>query len=100
MAYADQQGMSSNRLISIIIVVLLHAFLGYALVTGLAYDAVKQIKAKMTVVDVEEEKPPEEEPPPEPEKQIEHGFQLVFWNIHSAIANRNNDSAAAHSAAP
>jgi periplasmic protein TonB len=71
MAYADQQGMSSNRLISIIIVVLLHAFLGYALVTGLAYDAVKQIKAKMTVVDVEEEKPPEEEPPPEPEKQIE-----------------------------
>jgi periplasmic protein TonB len=72
MAYADQEGMSTNRLVSIIIVVLLHAFLGYALVTGLAYDAVKSIKEKMTVVDVKEEEPPEEEePPPEPEKQIE-----------------------------
>jgi protein TonB len=72
MAYADQDGMSTNRLVSIIIVVLLHAFLGYALVTGLAYDAVIAIKEKMTVVDVKEEEPPEEEePPPEPEKQIE-----------------------------
>lgn len=72
MAYADQDGMSTNRLVSVIIVVLLHAFLGYALVTGLAYDAVVAIKEKMTVVDVKEEEPPEEEePPPEPEKQIE-----------------------------
>lgn len=72
MAYADQDGMSTNRLVSVIIVILLHAFLGYALVTGLAYDAVKSIKEKMTVVDVKEEEPPEEEePPPEPEKQIE-----------------------------
>jgi periplasmic protein TonB len=72
MAYADQEGMSTNRLVSIIIVILLHAFLGYALVTGLAYDAVVAIKEKMTVVDVKEEEPPEEEePPPEPEKQIE-----------------------------
>jgi periplasmic protein TonB len=72
MAYADQDGMSTNRLVSVIIVILLHVFLGYALVTGLAYDAVKSIKEKMTVVDVKEEEPPEEEePPPEPEKQIE-----------------------------
>jgi len=72
MAYADQQGMSTNRLVSVVIVILLHAFLGYALVTGLAYDAVKSIKERMTVVDVKEEEPPEEEePPPEPEKQIE-----------------------------
>ncbi|MFY8074226.1 MAG: hypothetical protein ACOVNK_00940, partial [Sphingorhabdus lacus] len=72
MAYADQDGMSTNRLVSVIIVILLHAFLGYALVTGLAYDAVVAIKEKMTVVDVKEEEPPEEEePPPEPEQQIE-----------------------------
>ena len=72
MAYADQDGMSTNRIVSVIIVLLLHAFLGYALVTGLAYDAVIAIKEKMTVVDVKEEEPPEEEePPPEPEKQIE-----------------------------
>jgi protein TonB len=63
--------MSSSRLVSIIIVALLHAFLGYALVTGLAYEAVQQVKAKLNVVDVKEEEPPEEEPPPEPEKQIE-----------------------------
>ena len=72
MAYADQDGMSTNRLVSVVIVLLLHAFLGYALVTGLAYDAVTIIKEKMTVVDVKEEEPPEEEePPPEPEKQID-----------------------------
>lgn len=72
MAYADQDGMSSSRLVSIVIVALLHAFLGYALVTGLAYEAVQQVKAKLNVVDVKEEEPPEEEePPPEPEKQIE-----------------------------
>ncbi len=71
MAYADQQGMSTNRLVSIIVVIRLHAFLGYALVTGLAYEAVQQVKAKLNVVDVKEEEVPEEEPPPEPEKQIE-----------------------------
>jgi len=46
MAYADQDGMSTNRLVSVVIVLLLHAFLGYALVTGLAYDAVIAIKEK------------------------------------------------------
>ncbi len=72
MAYADQQGMSNSRIISIIIVALLHAFLGYAFVTGLAYEAVTKVKERLNVVDVKEEEPPEEEePPPEPEKQIE-----------------------------
>lgn len=73
MAYADQEGMSRNRLVSIIIVLLLHAFLGYALVTGLAFEAVQKVKEKLNVIDVKEEEPPEEEepPPPEPEKQIE-----------------------------
>ena len=70
MAYADQQGMSSNRIISVIIVILLHVFLGYALVTGLAFDVIDKVKEKMTVVDVkEEEEPPEVEPPP-PEEQV------------------------------
>ncbi len=73
MSYADQQGMSTNRLVSVIIVILLHLFLGYALVTGLAFEAVKKAAQKMNVIDVKEEEPPEEEepPPPEPEKQIE-----------------------------
>ena len=42
MAYADQQ-MSGNRIIAIIIVALIHIALGYALVTGLAYSAVKKV---------------------------------------------------------
>ena len=68
MAYADQK-MSSSRVIAIIIVALLHAVLGYAFVTGLAFNVVKKVAADMDVFDVEEPPPPEEEPPPPPPKQ-------------------------------
>jgi periplasmic protein TonB len=72
MAYADQQGMSANRIIAIVLVAGLHAFIAFALISGLAYEAVKKVKEKMEVVDVkEEEKPPEEEPPPPDEKPLE-----------------------------
>jgi periplasmic protein TonB len=64
MAYADQQPMSTNRMIAIILVVALHAGLGFALVSGLAYNAIKKVQEKMEVIDIQEEKPPEEEPPP------------------------------------
>jgi periplasmic protein TonB len=70
MAYADQQGLSTNRMIAIGLVVLLHAGIGFALVSGLAYDAIKKVKEKMEVIQIEEEKPPEEEPPPPPEEVI------------------------------
>jgi periplasmic protein TonB len=65
MAYADQQ-MSSNRIYAGIVVALIHAFVGYALVTGLAYSAVKQLVKKVTTVDVKEEEKPKEPPPPPP----------------------------------
>jgi periplasmic protein TonB len=70
MAYADQQGMSTNRMIAIVLVVLLHAGIGFALVSGLAYEAIKKVKEKMEVIDIEEEKPPEEEPPPPPPEEV------------------------------
>jgi periplasmic protein TonB len=70
MAYADPQGMSTSRIVAIVLVGLLHAFLAYALITGLAYDVVKQVKEKMEVIDVTEEKPPEEEPPPPPPDEV------------------------------
>jgi periplasmic protein TonB len=70
MAYADQQGMSTSRIVSIVLVGLLHAFIAYALITGLAYEAVRKVKEKMEVVDVTEEKPPEEEPPPPPPDKV------------------------------
>jgi periplasmic protein TonB len=70
MAYADQDSsLSTNKVISIGIVALLHVGLGYALVTGLAFDAAKQVFEDLKTFDVQEEKPPEpEEPPPPPEK--------------------------------
>lgn len=66
MAYADQS-MSGNRVTALIIVALIHVFLGYALVTGLAYEAAKKVIKRVTTVDIEEEVK-KEEPPPPPKK--------------------------------
>lgn len=67
MSYANRKQMSSNRTVAIIIVALIHVVLGYALVTGLAYNVVKQAAEDLKTFDVEEEPPPPDEPPP-PEK--------------------------------
>ena len=67
MAYADQS-MSGNRVTALIIVALIHILLGYALVTGLAYEAAKKVIKRVTTVDIEEEVK-KEEPPPPPKKQ-------------------------------
>ena len=66
MAYADQS-MSGNRVTALIIVALIHIVLGYALVTGLAYEAAKKVIQRVTTVDIKEEVK-EEEPPPPPKK--------------------------------
>lgn len=72
MAYADQS-MSSRRVVAIAIVALLHAVIGYAFVTGLAYNVVKKVAQDLKTFDVEEEPPPPEElpPPPPPEQKVE-----------------------------
>ena len=69
MAYADQQ-MGGNKVVSIIIVALIHVLIGYLLISGLAISAVKQVVERVTTVDIEEPPPPEEpdEPPPPPEE--------------------------------
>ncbi len=90
MAYADQQGMSTGRIISIAAVLLLHAFLGYALVTGLAYEAVKNVKERLEVLDVTEEKPPEEEPPPPPPEEVYVAPPPVF--VAPSPAPTNNQT--------
>ena len=41
MSYANRRQMSGNRTVSIVIVALLHVLLGYAIITGLAYNARK-----------------------------------------------------------
>ncbi|MFN2474325.1 MAG: energy transducer TonB [Sphingomicrobium sp.] len=61
--------MSSNRTVSIIVVALLHVVLGYALVTGLAYNVLKKATTDLKTFDVTEPPPPPEEKPPPPEKQ-------------------------------
>jgi periplasmic protein TonB len=66
MAYADQK-VSGNRITAFIVVAILHVILGYALVTGLAYDVVKKAVERVTTVDIKEEVK-KEEPPPPPKK--------------------------------
>lgn len=78
MSYANRKQMSSNRTASIVIVALIHIVLGYALVTGLAYNVVKQAAEDLKTFDVEDEPPPPpEEPPPPPENNTPPPPQVV-----------------------
>lgn len=72
MAYADHS-QGSTRTVSIVIVALIHAVLGYAFVTGLGIQYVKKAAEQLNVIDVEEEPPPppEEPPPPPPDQPVE-----------------------------
>lgn len=71
MAYADQK-MSGSKVVAIVIVALIHAVIGYAFVTGLAYKYVKKATEKMDVFDVETPPPPppDEPPPPPPDQPL------------------------------
>jgi protein TonB len=70
MAYADQ-GMSRGKMIGLGIAVIIHIFLGYALITGLALKAVKHLVGPLETVNIKEEAPPPDEPPPPPPKDVE-----------------------------
>ena len=71
MAYADQK-MSGSKVVAIAIVAILHIALGYAFVTGLAYQYVKKVSEKLNTFDVEEPPPPppDEPPPPPPDVKV------------------------------
>lgn len=69
MSYAERKQMSSNRTAALVVVALIHLALGYALVTGLAYNVMKQAAEDLKTFDVEEEPPPPEEEPPPPEDE-------------------------------
>ncbi len=78
MSYANRRQMSSNRTAAIIIVALIHIALGYALVTGLAYNVIKKAAEDLKTFDVEDEPPPPpEEPPPPPEENTPPPPQVV-----------------------
>ena len=65
MAYADRE-MSGNRITAFVIVALIHVAAIYALVTGLAYNAVQQVIKKVTTVDIKKDEPKPPPPPPPP----------------------------------
>jgi protein TonB len=72
MDYARRQRDPTRHLLGIAFVVLLHALVIYALVTGLARKAVEVIKKPITATIIEEIKaPPPPPPPPPPPKKIE-----------------------------
>ena len=68
MAYADEPGMSTKRLVSLVLVGLIHVLLGYAVISGLALKAVKIVAGPLETFEVEEPPEVEEEPPPPPEQ--------------------------------
>ena len=65
MAYTDQK-MSGGKITAIIIVALIHLAVGYAFVTGLAYQYVKKVNEKLTTFEVETPPPPPPDIPPPP----------------------------------
>ncbi len=65
MAYADRN-VSGSRVVAIILVAIIVAGMGYAFVTGLAYQYIKKQAEKLNTFDVEEPPPPPEEVPPPP----------------------------------
>ena len=69
MAYADQPKMSNSRIAAIVSVAIIHALLGYAFVTGLAFNVVKKVAADLKTFNVEEPPPPDQKPPPPPPPQ-------------------------------
>lgn len=68
MSYLQEEGWSRKTWVSIILVGILHFFLGYALLTGLAGEMVKVITGPLETVNIEEQAPPPEEAPPPPPK--------------------------------
>src|SRR5450432_1073063 len=70
MDFARQQRDPARHVIGITFVVLVHALVIYALVTGLARKAIEVIKKPLTATIIEEIKAPPPPPPPPPPKKI------------------------------
>src|SRR6476661_176867 len=58
MSYAQRKELSGNRTMAIILVAILQLGLGYAIVTGLAYNVIKKAAQDLKTFDVEEPPPP------------------------------------------
>nr|WP_116089794.1 energy transducer TonB [Sphingomonas crusticola] len=69
MAYADQPTMTPRKAVAIGLVVLLHLLIGYAFITGLAFNVIKKAAQDLKVVDIKDQPPPPEQKPPPPPPQ-------------------------------
>lgn len=70
-AYSQSRQIGTNRTFAIIIAAIVHVLLGYAIITGLAYNVIEQATGELKTFNVEEELVPEpEEPPPSPPEQV------------------------------
>lgn len=65
MSYIQTSGTPSPKAVAM--VVLIHALIAYAFITGLAYTVVEKVSGDLKTFDVVEPAPPAEEPAPEPE---------------------------------
>ncbi|MGI8706511.1 MAG: energy transducer TonB [Sphingomicrobium sp.] len=71
MSYAQRRQIGTNRTLAIVVVTVVQLLLGYAIVTGLAYNVITQASDDLKTFNVEEEPPPPaEEPPPPPPEQV------------------------------
>lgn len=66
MSYAQRKEIGGNRTLAIVLVALIQFGLGYAIVTGLAYNVIKKATENLKTFDVEQQPPPPEPPPPPP----------------------------------
>ena len=66
MSYAQRKEISGNRTLAIILVAVIQLGLGYTIVTGLAYNVIKNTVQDLKTFNVEEQPPPPEPPPPPP----------------------------------
>jgi protein TonB len=66
MSYAQRKEISGNRTLAIVFVVVIQFAIGYAIITGLAYNVLKKTASDLKTFNVEEQPPPPEKPPPPP----------------------------------
>ena len=64
MSYLDQPQMSTRKMAAIVLMVVLHAIIGYAFITGLAFNVIKKTVVDLKTFDVNEAPPPPPPPPP------------------------------------
>ena len=94
MSYAQKKELSGNKTLSIIMVVLLKFALGYAIITGLAYNVIKKATEDLKTFDVEEQPPPPEEPPPPPPPRKVQSAQSAKGDLRSLFSADDYPAAA------